>query len=317
MGQQPVHGRPRGVPALSAGRRVRAPAVGPPGVLQGAGGRAGGARRSAGRSSPVACSGLRPWSRSSSSCRSRSPWSRSRSSWPSDPRSDAGGRSGSWSLTGSLAVVLFAPWFLGQLEAIRRNGGVALESADTLVAARFGPWSYPREFGLLLPLGIVGSGVALLFLRRADGPRPGGRMPGPWRPSLVRGRARARRLVRPRLRPRRPLPARLAARGRAPAAAAVAAGRPADDDARGDRAGGRRRGPGRAAPARRGRARAPRSSGWWRSPRCWPASRRPSRRRASWPTPGPTRPTPISTCGRTACRTSAACCRPAARGRRS
>ncbi len=88
-------------------------------------------------------------------------------------------------LTGGLAVALFAPWFLGQLEDIRRNGGVALESADTLVAARFGAWSYPRQFGLLLPLGIVGSGVALLFLRRSGGPLPGGRIPGPWRPVLV------------------------------------------------------------------------------------------------------------------------------------
>jgi hypothetical protein len=88
-------------------------------------------------------------------------------------------------LTGTLAAALFAPWFVGQLEAIRRNGGIALESADTLVAARFGPWSYPRQFGLLLPLGIVGSGVALLFVRRGGGPWPGGRIPGPWRPTLV------------------------------------------------------------------------------------------------------------------------------------
>jgi hypothetical protein len=88
-------------------------------------------------------------------------------------------------LAGALAIALFAPWFLGQLEAIRRNGGVALESADTLVAARFGPWSYPRQFGLLLPFGIVGSGVALLFLRRGDGPRPGGRSVGPWRPTVA------------------------------------------------------------------------------------------------------------------------------------
>jgi hypothetical protein len=88
-------------------------------------------------------------------------------------------------LSGSLAMALFAPWLVGQLDAIRRNGGIALESADTLVAARFGPWSYPRQFGLLLPLGIVGSGVALLFLRRSDGPRPGGSVPGPWRPALV------------------------------------------------------------------------------------------------------------------------------------
>jgi hypothetical protein len=90
-------------------------------------------------------------------------------------------------LTGLVAVALFAPWFIGQLDAIRRNGGVALESADTLVAARFGPWSYPRQFGLLLPLGIIGSGVALLFLRRSGGPWPGSRIPGPWRPALIEG----------------------------------------------------------------------------------------------------------------------------------
>jgi hypothetical protein len=79
-------------------------------------------------------------------------------------------------------LALVAPWLLGQLEAIRRNGGVALDSADSLLPARFGPWSYPREFGLLLPFGLLGSGVALLFLRRPDGPRPGGRNVGPWRP---------------------------------------------------------------------------------------------------------------------------------------
>jgi hypothetical protein len=88
-------------------------------------------------------------------------------------------------LTGALAVAITAPWLLGQLEAIRANGGVSLESSDQLTAARFGPWSYPREFGLLLPFGIVGSGVALLFLRRGDGPRPDGRSPGPWRPRPV------------------------------------------------------------------------------------------------------------------------------------
>lgn len=85
-------------------------------------------------------------------------------------------------LTGALAFVLVAPWLADQVQAIQTNGGVALASSDQLVPARFGPWSYPREFGLLLPFGIVGSGVALLFLRRADGPRPGGRTPGPWRP---------------------------------------------------------------------------------------------------------------------------------------
>jgi len=88
-------------------------------------------------------------------------------------------------LTTALAFAMTSPWLLDQLQAIRTNGGVSLESSDQLTAARFGPWSYPREFGLLLPFGIVGSGVALLFLRRADGPRPDGRPAGPWRPSSV------------------------------------------------------------------------------------------------------------------------------------
>jgi hypothetical protein len=86
-------------------------------------------------------------------------------------------------IAGLVGLALVAPWLLGQLEAIRRNGGVALESSESLLPARFGPWSYPREFGLLLPFGLVGSGVALLFLRRSDGPRPGGRDIGPWRPA--------------------------------------------------------------------------------------------------------------------------------------
>ena len=86
-------------------------------------------------------------------------------------------------VAGIVGLALLAPWLLDQLEAIRRNGGVALESSETLLPARFGPWSYPREFGLLLPFGLLGFGVALLFLRRPDGPRPGGREPGPWRPT--------------------------------------------------------------------------------------------------------------------------------------
>ena len=88
-------------------------------------------------------------------------------------------------VTGAVAAAMFAPWFAGQLDAIGRNGGVDLQSSDTLLPARFGPWSYPREFGLVLPLAIVGSGVALLLLRREDGPRPGGAVTGPWRPSLA------------------------------------------------------------------------------------------------------------------------------------
>jgi hypothetical protein len=90
-------------------------------------------------------------------------------------------------VTGAIALALFCPWLLGQLELIRRNGGVALDSADTLLAASYGPWSWLRQFGLLLPLGIVGSGVACLLLRRPDGPRPGGCATGPWRPALPEG----------------------------------------------------------------------------------------------------------------------------------
>ncbi len=83
-----------------------------------------------------------------------------------------------------VGVGLLAPWLLSQLDAIQRNGGVALDSADSLAPARFGPWSYPREFGLLLPFGLVGAGVSLLFVRRPDGPRPGGDDLGSWRPAV-------------------------------------------------------------------------------------------------------------------------------------
>jgi hypothetical protein len=86
-------------------------------------------------------------------------------------------------VTGGLALTLVAPWLVDQLDAIGRNGGVALDSSDTVVPARFGPWSYPREFGLLLPFGLLGAGATLLLLRRADGPRPGGQAEGPWRPA--------------------------------------------------------------------------------------------------------------------------------------
>jgi hypothetical protein len=89
-------------------------------------------------------------------------------------------------VTGGLALLLVAPWLIETAETIRRNGGVALDSSDQLEPARFGFWGYPRQFGLLLPLGLVGTGVALLFLRRPDGPRPLG-APGPWRPSLPEG----------------------------------------------------------------------------------------------------------------------------------
>jgi hypothetical protein len=82
--------------------------------------------------------------------------------------------------------VIVVPWILDQWRVIQLNGGVALDSSDTLEAARFGFWSYPRQFGLILPLALIGAGVALLFLRRADGPRPDG-SPGPWAPKPPEG----------------------------------------------------------------------------------------------------------------------------------
>ncbi len=89
-------------------------------------------------------------------------------------------------VTGGVALLIAAPWLIETADLIRRNGGVALDSSDQLEPARYGFWNYPREFGLLLPLGLLGAGVCLLFLRRPDGPRPLGE-PGPWRPSLPEG----------------------------------------------------------------------------------------------------------------------------------
>ncbi|HYO41656.1 MAG TPA: hypothetical protein VES19_00530 [Candidatus Limnocylindrales bacterium] len=89
-------------------------------------------------------------------------------------------------VVGALAAVVAAPWIVGTIADLRRNGGVALDSSSQLLPAQIGFWRYPREFGLLLPLGLLGAGAALLFLRRADGPRPAGE-PGPWRPALREG----------------------------------------------------------------------------------------------------------------------------------
>ena len=89
-------------------------------------------------------------------------------------------------ICGLVAAVMAAPWLLGTLDDVRRSGGVALDSSDQLEPARYGFWNYPREFGLLLPLGLLGAGAMLLFLRRPDGPRPTGE-PGPWSPALREG----------------------------------------------------------------------------------------------------------------------------------
>ncbi len=71
-------------------------------------------------------------------------------------------------VTGGLTALLVAPWLLPTLGLIRRNGGVALDSADSLLPARIGFWEYPREFGLLLPLAVAGIGLVLIHLRHRD-----------------------------------------------------------------------------------------------------------------------------------------------------
>jgi hypothetical protein len=102
--------------------------------------------------------------------------------WRRDPRR-SGALAGSLLISGLATVVIVAPWIVGAVDLIRRNGGVVLASSENLQPARFGFWSYPAQFGLVLPLALVGCGVVLLFLRRADGPRPAGRAVGAWRPS--------------------------------------------------------------------------------------------------------------------------------------
>lgn len=90
---------------------------------------------------------------------------------------------------GVFAALVVAPWLVGQLDAIGRNGGLTIDSSETLEAARFGFWSYPRQFGIFLPFGILGAGVALLLLRadRADRAAPGGDTARRWRPDPVEG----------------------------------------------------------------------------------------------------------------------------------
>jgi hypothetical protein len=75
---------------------------------------------------------------------------------------------GALAITGGLAALAVAPWLIETLATIRRNGGVALDSADTLLPARIGLWDYPREFGLFLPLALVGAALVLMHIRDGD-----------------------------------------------------------------------------------------------------------------------------------------------------
>lgn len=74
-------------------------------------------------------------------------------------------------LTGAVASAVIAPWLVGIVATISANGGVSIDSSEELMPFRIGFWDYPIQFGLLLPLAIIGAGVVLLLLRRPDGPR--------------------------------------------------------------------------------------------------------------------------------------------------
>ena len=82
--------------------------------------------------------------------------------------------------TGFVTVALVGPWLVYIARTIARNGGVSIESSEDLLPVRIGFWNYPIQFGIILPLAVMGAGVVLLLLRRpdgprrSDGPRPGG-----------------------------------------------------------------------------------------------------------------------------------------------
>jgi hypothetical protein len=85
--------------------------------------------------------------------------------------------------TGLVAAALVTPWLLYIAGIIARNGGVSIESSEDLVPVRFGFWSYPIQFGILLPLALAGAGLVLLLLRRRDDP-PAGASPEGWAPQV-------------------------------------------------------------------------------------------------------------------------------------
>lgn len=68
-------------------------------------------------------------------------------------------------VTGVVTILLVGPWLIDIASTIRLNGGVALDSADTLLPARIAFWDVPRQFGTVLPLALVGSLVIVTALR--------------------------------------------------------------------------------------------------------------------------------------------------------
>ena len=89
-------------------------------------------------------------------------------------------------ITGAVTLLLVGPWLVWLAGVIAKNGGFSIDSSADLLPVRIGFWDYPIQFGLILPLAVIGAGIALLFLRQPDGPRPNG-APGRWSPRPAEG----------------------------------------------------------------------------------------------------------------------------------
>ncbi len=87
-------------------------------------------------------------------------------------------------VTGLVGIALVTPWLAYLAGTIRSSGGVSIDSSEDLLPVRIGFWQYPIQFGLVLPLTVLGAGVALSFLRRASGPVPEDQ-PSRWAPRPV------------------------------------------------------------------------------------------------------------------------------------
>lgn len=84
--------------------------------------------------------------------------------------------------TGAMALAVVAPWLVSIGSTIARNGGgVSIDSSEDLLPIRLGFWGYPIQFGIVLPLAIVGVGAVLLLVRRTIGD-PAGAWADRWRP---------------------------------------------------------------------------------------------------------------------------------------
>ena len=88
-------------------------------------------------------------------------------------------------ITGAITFLLAAPWLVPIYGDIRRNGGVALDSAETLLPARIGLWDMPREFGLVLPLASAGAGAVFIHFRHRDPELTGLRPREVWAPLVL------------------------------------------------------------------------------------------------------------------------------------